>query len=38
VAGSWRIRRRTNRLLDETGAGRELFRSLMSGQFATSPS
>ena len=21
----WRIRRRTNRLLDETGAGRELF-------------
>jgi hypothetical protein len=24
-AGGWRIRRRTNRLLDETGAGRVLF-------------
>ena len=24
-AGSWRVRRRTNRLLDESGAGRQLF-------------
>ena len=25
VESGWRVRRRTNRLLDETGAGRELF-------------
>ena len=25
VGAQWRVRRRTNRLLDETGAGRRLF-------------
>jgi hypothetical protein len=34
VDGSWRIRRRTNRLLDETGGGRELFGEIMRESFA----
>jgi hypothetical protein len=31
---TWRIRRRTHRLLDETGGGRELFRSSVSAMFS----
>ena len=38
VDGSWRIRRRTNRLLDESGAGRDLFASLMRSRFDLAPS
>lgn len=30
----WRVRRRTNRLLDDTGAGRELFGHTMAEVFA----
>lgn len=30
----WRVRRRTNRLLDETGAGRELFGNTLTEMFA----
>jgi hypothetical protein len=30
----WRVQRRTNRLLDETGAGRELFRDSLTELFA----
>jgi hypothetical protein len=29
----WRVSRRTNRLLDETGAGRELFRGALTELF-----
>jgi SnoaL-like domain len=37
-AGSrWRVRRRTNRLLDETGAGRELFGSTLQELFGEQP-
>jgi SnoaL-like domain len=31
---TWRIRRRTHRLLDETGAGRELFQSSVPTMFS----
>ncbi len=31
-SAGWRIRQRTNRLLDETGAGRELFRTALEGE------
>ena len=31
---SWRIRRRTNRLLDESGGGLRLFRDQMQSTFA----
>jgi hypothetical protein len=32
-ASGWRVRRRTNRLLDETGAGRELFGDTLTEVF-----
>ena len=32
----WRIRRRTNRLLDETGAGSQLFAASLPSLFAES--
>ena len=34
---SWRVRRRTNRVLDETGAGRELFESSLPELFGEDP-
>jgi hypothetical protein len=33
VDGTWRIRRRTHRQLDETGAGRELFGDVLRSGF-----
>jgi SnoaL-like domain len=33
VDSGWRVRRRTNRLLDETGAGRELFGEALTELF-----
>ena len=33
VDSGWRVRRRTNRLLDETGAGRELFGGTLAEVF-----
>jgi len=37
AGGSWRVRRRTNRLLDETGAGRGLLGSTLQGLFGERP-
>ena len=34
---SWRVRRRTNRLLDASGAGRELFGSTLQELFGEVP-
>jgi hypothetical protein len=34
---TWRVRRRTNRLLDETGAGRELFGNALHELFPGGP-
>ena len=34
---TWRVRRRTNRLLDETGAGRELFGTALHELFPGGP-
>ncbi len=34
---TWRVRRRTNRLLDETGAGRGLFRTALDEIFPAGP-
>ncbi len=35
TGSGWRVRRRTNRLLDETGAGRELFGDTLTEYFNT---
>ena len=34
---SWRVRRRTNRLLDETGGGRQLFGTTVEELFGEAP-
>jgi hypothetical protein len=36
-ADSWRVRRRTNRLLDETGAGSQLFGVALQELFEQGP-
>ena len=37
VGPGWRVRRRTNRLLNESGAGRELFAATLPELFAEGP-
>lgn len=34
---TWRVRKRTNRLLDETGGGRELFKQTLGELFGEGP-
>jgi SnoaL-like domain len=38
AGSSWRVRRRTNRLMDETGVGRRLFGDSLQERFGTGPS
>ena len=37
AGSSWRVRRRANRLLDESGGGRHLFRDSLSEIFGDGP-
>jgi hypothetical protein len=37
TGSSWRVRRRTNRLLDESGVGRRLFADGLQERFGTGP-